>query len=339
MTTPTETSRARPAGAPARSAARAICWLRSVDARLLSAPCPVCGGTERRVLMRRDRYFLKVDIAVCSECGCVHCSRHFDQLDEETFYAWVYPALMGKRGATPTTEDGAAAARSVYRLRRMRSVIGPLGDILEIGSGFGHFLAACADEGIGALHGIEPGARSSGGERTPGGIVDAIDATPLHHAAPPPFTPKIVVMFHVLEHFADPTAALSRVADWIAPDGWLVVEVPDILGNWGRLGVQNFHVSHRSYFSADSLSRLLHQAGFHSVVIEREEDDFIYPGNLRIFARRRDGVDPASRANPDVEFIRRRIQRLAPPWSFRNGYPRSMIRLVRLALGMNKPPP
>ncbi|MFY7961637.1 MAG: class I SAM-dependent methyltransferase, partial [Elsteraceae bacterium] len=288
---------------PALSAASAIWWLHSLRNHLAPAPCPVCGGTHRRLLLRRDRYLLPVDISVCETCGCVHCARQLSEADSSFFYSRIYPALMGIGTSRLTNESAAAKAHASYRLRRMRAVIGPLSDILEIGSGFGHFLAACACEGIGPLQGVEPGGASSEAARTREGLAAVISTTPFLQTPPPPFTPRIVAMFHVLEHVADPVATLARVADWIAPDGWLVLEVPDILGDWGKMGVQNFHLSHRSYFSADTLGRLLDQTGFHSVVVERESDDFIYPGNLRIFARRRADAGRAPQPKPDVDAI------------------------------------
>ena len=70
---------------------------------------------------------------------------------------------------------------------------------------------------------------------------------------------------HVLEHVPDPVAVLRRMLRWLAPDGLLIVEVP----NAGGLGAAMFGKSwsglelprHLSHFSPETLSRAVELAG------------------------------------------------------------------------------
>jgi SAM-dependent methyltransferase len=77
----------------------------------------------------------------------------------------------------------------------------------------------------------------------------------------------VVTAFHVLEHVPDPVAVLRRMLRWLAPDGLLIVEVP----NAGGLGAATFGKSwsglelprHLSHFSPETLSRAVELAGGH----------------------------------------------------------------------------
>lgn len=64
-----------------------------------------------------------------------------------------------------------------------------------------------------------------------------------------PFAPRLVTLFHVLEHLEAPGRALRHLAQLMDPQGWLVLEVPDIEADWRAMGLIQIHVSHRSYFT------------------------------------------------------------------------------------------
>jgi len=75
----------------------------------------------------------------------------------------------------------------------------------------------------------------------------------------------VVTAFHVLEHVPDPVAMIQRMLGWLAPDGLLIVEVP----NAGGLGARIFGKAwsglelprHLSHFSPETLTRAVEQAG------------------------------------------------------------------------------
>jgi SAM-dependent methyltransferase len=83
-----------------------------------------------------------------------------------------------------------------------------------------------------------------------------------------PYAPgrfDVVTAFHVLEHVPDPVAMIRRMLGWLAPDGLLIVEVP----NAGGLGARIFGKAwaglelprHLSHFSPETLTRAVEQAG------------------------------------------------------------------------------
>ena len=75
----------------------------------------------------------------------------------------------------------------------------------------------------------------------------------------------VVSAFHVLEHVPDPVAVVRRMLEWLAPDGLVIIEVP----NAGGLGASIFGRAwsglelprHLSHFTPESLARAVVQAG------------------------------------------------------------------------------
>jgi SAM-dependent methyltransferase len=74
----------------------------------------------------------------------------------------------------------------------------------------------------------------------------------------------VVTASHVLEHLPDPVAAIHRMLDWLAPDGLLIVEVP----NAGGLGARVFGKAwsglelprHLCQFSPETLTQAVEKA-------------------------------------------------------------------------------
>jgi len=78
-----------------------------------------------------------------------------------------------------------------------------------------------------------------------------------------------VVMSHILEHLADPAAALAKVRNLMNPGGVLYVAVPDMNSLQFRVFGKTWDVVnplvHFQYFTEASLSRLLQKGGFERV--------------------------------------------------------------------------
>lgn len=298
-----------------------------LNRRLTRLPCPVCHADEPVAVLRRDRIFLDVRLSVCHGCGMTYLARGLTGEAAADFYGGIYQRLM-RAGGQSAALIGAQRLAAGYRAHVLRHVVGPLDAILDIGTGLGFFLDACRQSGSLAYHGVEPGALQRRYAEEELGLAGHIDGDDLVAGRELPFQPRIVTLFHVLEHLEDPGEILRLVADWLPADGWLVIEVPD-LRDWAGLGLQHIHVSHRSYFTLETLGRLLGRHGF-TILRSDQEPDGIHPGNLRVFARpgapaviHPGVVDADARAAES----RRRINAFGLRW----GYLRSAIRLLRLA--------
>jgi SAM-dependent methyltransferase len=77
------------------------------------------------------------------------------------------------------------------------------------------------------------------------------------------------VLWHVLEHLAEPRAALERVRGWLVPGGRVLVGAPNLASLQARVGGERwFHLDpqrHLVHFTTRGLVLLLERAGFSDV--------------------------------------------------------------------------
>jgi methionine biosynthesis protein MetW len=88
----------------------------------------------------------------------------------------------------------------------------------------------------------------------------------------------LVVLADVLEHLADPAAALRRAAGWCRPGGAILVSVPNVAhwsarlalarGRWPQEDSGTFDSSHLRWFTRASLADLLASAGLVDVELD-----------------------------------------------------------------------
>ena len=151
------------------------------------------------------------------------------------------------------------------RMRLLRRAVAPGGQVLEVGAGRGRFLARLARAGYRA-RGVEPAPHRLAEARARG--LEVV-GDPVESVAVEPASLDAVVAWHVLEHLADPEAALERFAAWLKPGGTLLVGVPNLRSWQAGIGAEHwFHLDlprHRHHFSAASLRLMLEQAGFEPV--------------------------------------------------------------------------
>ncbi len=96
-----------------------------------------------------------------------------------------------------------------------------------------------------------------------------------------PFAPgsfDLVVLADVLEHLADPAAALARAAAWCRPGGAVLVSVPNVAhwrarltllrGRWPEHDSGTFDASHLRWFTRESLHALLAGAGLTEIELD-----------------------------------------------------------------------
>ena len=66
----------------------------------------------------------------------------------------------------------------------------------------------------------------------------------------------LISLAHVLEHIPDPVQYLAGLRKWLTPNGWLLIEVPNLYGH------DCFEVAHPVSYSPHTLRQVLIQAGF-----------------------------------------------------------------------------
>jgi SAM-dependent methyltransferase len=215
----------------------------------LTRTCSSCGGALTLALasvadsQTRDRF----DILRCVECGLGHTDPVYH--DFSRYYGAAY---YGERHG-PTNR-----LCTWRRVRMLRRIAGAADSrrLLDVGCGDGSFLLAAQRAGwrvVGVEKHAAP-ARAAGIDTR-----ESLEAA----AADAPY--DCVTMWHTLEHFPDPRGTLSAIVALLAPQGRLIVAVPDA-GGWqarvfGRHWIHLDVPRHLHHFDVGSLTRVVEHAG------------------------------------------------------------------------------
>jgi len=272
-------------------------------------PCNLCGADDAVPLERRARWGEQMHNVICRRCGLVYASPRLDRETLDEFYRRrVYPQFLGADGRFTDRLINAATAEAAVTFRYFANGL-ELRDrsVLEIGCGLGHFLALCRDAGA-RVQGVElDGLYADYAEREHGLpiIRKHIEHVQFEH----PF--DVIAMFHVVEHLEDPVALLAEARRLLAPDGRLLIEVPNLTGPWRVPPAEFFRVEHLFNFTFETLSQMLRRAGFAVEAHAHNHDPYL----VRVVAR---AAEAAS--SPDLAALageRDRVERHLFKWRWR----------------------
>lgn len=246
-------------------------------------PCPSCGESSARVVATRDGKTGEALLTVaCTACGLGRIDPMPTEQALADWYSRQYRQAY-KAAVQPALRHVLRAGRNALDrwnwLARMQPALaapeaGLARNSLDIGASSGETVALMRHLGWQAT-GIEPHQGYAQHAR------EALDlpvrcGTLLEQIAhTPPASQQLVTMFHVLEHLADPLAALRKIARTLAPGGRLFIEVP----NATRLCAPHtmFFRAHTLYFTQASLHGLVQRAGLQVVAASEPDAD-----NLRV---------------------------------------------------------
>jgi SAM-dependent methyltransferase len=142
--------------------------------------------------------------------------------------------------------------------------------VIEIGCGSAEILSEVRKRFACDVQGVEPSLEQAEAARRRHGIeiqCSDLDSMDLNGRRA-----NLVILSHVLEHIYDPLAALVRIRSMLATDGWLLVEVPNMLRPNRSKRLSNWLArEHVYYFSRNSLRRALAHSGFRTIVIRERE--------------------------------------------------------------------
>ena len=221
--------------------------------------CILCSGEKRSILFQKGEW----QVRVCDACGLGVLDPRPSAETLDRLYSQEYCEEHFVEGGEP---GSAAFAKRIsledHRIRFFRK-FKKQGRVLDIGCGYGYFLAACREKGY-QVHGLDfsEWAVRHARERL------ALDITvgPMDQVDLAEHSFDVVTMWHCLEHTPDPAAALMQIRRWLKADGLLVVDVPNRQGTDARKTWDDwvgwslpYHLYH---FTPGSLTQLLAQQGF-----------------------------------------------------------------------------
>lgn len=261
------------------------------------AACPCCGERSAQVIANRDGKTGDTLIAVsCSQCGLGRIDPLPSDQELADWYATQYRQAY-KSAVQPALRHVLRAGRNAQwrwqwlcqntdarwsnaDLKSQRS--------LDIGSSSGEFVYLLQTLGFQAK-GIEPHAGYATYAQSMLGIQVNNKTLQQGLASEEAGSLDLISMFHVLEHLAEPVAALRTIGQKLKPGGLLYIEVP----NATRLCSPHymFFKAHTLYFTGPTLRNLLETAGFKLVAQSPNDSD-----NLSVVAQFV-GTDKASALN------------------------------------------
>lgn len=248
------------------------------------------------------------EIRRCASCGL---TLSWPPLDEASLTAYYPTEYYGSRRRYRWRLDAVAGATAAWRASRLERWLGRRGRVLDIGCGPGHLLHALARRGW-TVVGLERSDTAARQAREAFGL--DVHAGSTDEMAWPSATFDAVVLWHVLEHVANPEALLGEARRLLTPDGVVLVGVPDIASAEARwAGRHWFHLDvprHRSHFTEATLGAMLRRHGFRILATSRRAPEYdvfsvvqsilnrlgLPPNGLFLTLRRRDARAAAGSA-------------------------------------------
>jgi SAM-dependent methyltransferase len=213
--------------------------------------CPSCGCAAGDLLLRSNNGY---SIVRCSRCRLA-----FTDLSGAPSPSSLYPQF---------DQSDALVQRLMRRclgvfVRQRESIVRDVkkrGRLLDFGCGNGGFARWMADAGYDVV-GLEPFSLGHPVERSHLLLI----REPLESAKPRLGRFDVITLWHVLEHLPRPVEVLRTLSQLLAPDGVMIVSVPNFL-SWQSLffGGGWFHLDpprHIVHFEARTLENALHEAG------------------------------------------------------------------------------
>lgn len=228
---------------------------------VLTCPLCRCAAEEAEIFEQVVSSGYRLTYLICPRCGLVFQSPRLSDKMLERYYQEGYRRqVQGQE--SPSAKDRWAQAN---RARELLAFITPhvprVERHLDIGSSLGELLLAFSEFYGCVPIGAEPGVAYRAYSRERGltvvGSLSDLDSG-LRHSF------DLLSLIHVLEHLPDPVGYLRRLrSDWMARDGWLLVEVPNLLGH------PSLELAHLTAYTPSTLKSALETAGFEVVELRR----------------------------------------------------------------------
>lgn len=242
---------------------------------LPASACFLCDSAGTlQTLATRDRHGRPLTTALCTHCGIVTTDPRPTPAEVDHFYRADYRREY-KQSYTPKPRHVLRSGRvALERLHYLLPLLSSGDKVLDAGCGGGELLFLLRELGFDA-DGLEP---NLGYGSTARDYLDLpVQVTGYQGAEVQPESRDAIVSFHVLEHLLNPVDALRTFANWLKPDGVILIEVPNVFSRC-QWPASRYHRGHLQHFSASTLALTARKAGLTTL------DSFTSPdgGNLML---------------------------------------------------------
>jgi len=237
--------------------------------------CILCGNQKRELLIEKKPW----KVYRCPKCGLGFLDPRPSQDEIESLYGSVYFSQTYGKCLDPNSHEFIKRLRREKHRIQFIKTIKRSGKLLDIGCGYGYFLAACQKVGY-KVHGLDVSERAGqyavkklGIPVTIGNISDV--TFPFRNF-------DVISMWHSLEHTPDPHLTLRKAKSWLKRDGILAIDVPNYQGTDAQQKWQQWDdwslPYHFWHFTLQCLTQLLKKHGlrvikskdYHSEVVKEK---------------------------------------------------------------------
>ena len=187
--------------------------------------CYLCGSGNLDEVRNRLRYDIQRSVLQCADCGINYLQpEEIPQGYYQRDYRKMYTPVLGK-ALTPQEVFDVCFPYQQARIDELRHILNKDMKVLDIGCSTGHFLHALKDN-VSERIGIELNEKEAEFARENLGI--CVHQTPLDQTDISHGYFDMITVFQALEHMDDPLSFLKSIYPYLAPDGVLVIEVPNV---------------------------------------------------------------------------------------------------------------
>jgi len=238
---------------------------------MVNRPCPLCSHH----LSRRKYSVDSFRIVRCLNCGFVYLANPPEPETERDNYESYFQSTQSADESESRKDLDSILIINEHRISMLKQYC-PGGKLLDVGCGRGYFLHQAKQAGF-QVEGVEISHRAAQYASEHFDVTVHIDNLDEETSFDGDY--DIITMWHVLEHFQDPVTALQQVWTVLSPRGHLFIEVPNLRSLFFQLASNskkwrggNHPRYHRSFFTRDTLHRLLEQTGF----INKWDEHMVY---------------------------------------------------------------
>lgn len=300
--------------------------------------CPICGNLGKELIFEQRFSSLEgagllkgYNVVSCKSCGGVFSDHLPDSKKFAKYYASASKYEFSHRGGQQHSEE---IDRVAGLAKWLAGHLPKDSSILDVGCATGELLLRLRSEGFTDITGLDPShectkrARRLHGLSMIRGVLEERKRTHRTYDA--------VILSAVLEHIPNINTFLKSLKSWMARDGFLVIEVPDLefFKNSKNAPFQELSVEHVNFFTAASLKNLLGAFGF-KVVRKRNFICAAAPGGITGAVLTMVGQLKGSSRTPKLE----RASRLAMKEYIRISRKslKEEKRVIRRILGIDRP--